>query len=289
MKTGLALLAALLVLPALAAADERPLGDRFAIAIESANLTQVKALVEGGAAPDTYIKYGEHKTLPIIKASRDGRRDIVKYLLSVGANVNGKSVPDGQTALQEAASMGYDDVVEVLIAAGADVKAKDSRGNTPFQMAFFSDHLDVAELLIAKGVDVNTTGTADISPLQGASSMCNPEKIRWLVQRGAKVNLVTQLEYGGQTALMTAVRVGQAECVKTLLELGANPNLKVKSGETAVSVAKDTENEEVIKLVQAAAAKAPAAAASRPAAARPKTPSGSVSATAPVSPASPKP
>jgi ankyrin repeat protein len=287
MKTRRLAVLALLALPVLASADERPLGDRFAIAIESANLSQVKALVEGGAAPDTYIKYGEHKTLPLIKAARDGRRDIVKYLLSVGANVNGTSVPDAQTALQEAASMGYDDVVEVLLAAGADVKAKDARGNNAFLAAFFGGHLDVAEMLIAKGADVNATGQADIAPLQAASSICSPEKLQWLVDHGAKVNQVTQLEYGGQTALMTAVRVGQAECVKKLLELGANPNLKVKSGETAVSVAKETENEEVIQLVQAAAAKAPAAAAARPAATKPKTPTGSVKATAPV--ASPKP
>ena len=105
----------LLALPSLAAADERPLGDQFAIAIERANLAAVKALIDGGAAPDTYIKYGEHKTLPLIKASHDGRRDIVKYLLSAGANVNGKSVPLGETALQAACSRGFDDIVEVLL------------------------------------------------------------------------------------------------------------------------------------------------------------------------------
>jgi ankyrin repeat protein len=280
MRTTILVLA-LGLLGGAAFAEERPLGDRFAIAIENASLAQVKALVEGGAAPDTYIRYGEHKTLPIIKAARAGRRDIVKYLLSVGANPNGKAVPDGETALAEASSMGFDDVVEVLLAAGADPKSKDGRGNTPFMMAFFSGHMDVAEMLLAKGVDVNATGQADISPLQTASSICSPEKLQWLVDHGAKVNQVTQLEYGGQTALMTAVRVGQTECVKKLLELGANPHLKVKSGETAVSVAKETENAEVIALL--AAVKAPAAAA-RPAA-KPKAPAGSVSATVP----SPKP
>jgi uncharacterized protein len=283
MKLGVAL-AALVVVPAFLAAEERPLGDRFAIAIESASLAQVKALIEEGAAPDTYIRYGEHKTLPLIKASRDGRRDIVKYLLSVGANVNGKAVPDGETALQEAASMGYDDVVTVLLAAGADLKAKDARSNNPFLAAFYSGHLDVAEMLIAKGADVNATGQADISPMQAASSICSPEKLQWLVDHGGKVNQVTQLEYGGQTALMTAVRVGQTECVKKLLELGANPHLKVKSGETAVSVARETENAEVIALL--AKVKAPAATAARPAA-KPKVPGGSVTATVPG--ASPKP
>jgi ankyrin repeat protein len=237
-----------------AGAAEHSAGDKFAIAIEGANLAAVKALVEEGASPDTPIEYGEHKTTPLNKAAWNGRRDIVKYLLSKGAAVNGKD-SDGKTALHDAVTRGFDDVVDVLLAAGADARVADSRGNTPFSAAMFGGHYDIAEVLLKAGADPNAAFTAGITPLMGASSICNVESIRFLVKAGAKVDKVSQLEYGGQTALTTAVSVGQTDCVRELLEQGANPALKMKDGSTAISKAKEAGNQEVVALLEAAAAK----------------------------------
>ena len=81
----------------------------------------------------------------------------------------------------------------------------------------------------------------------------------------AKVNAITQLEYGGSTALTTAASVGQVGSVKALLELGADPRLKMKDGGTALSHAQESKNEEVVALIQAALAKAPPPAKAPPA------------------------
>jgi ankyrin repeat protein len=237
----------------LLAAEQTP-GDRFAIAIEAANLAAVKALVEGGASPDTPIEYGENKTTPLHKAAREGRRDIVKYLLSKGAQVNGRD-SDGKTPLVEAVTRGFDDVVDVLLAAGADAKAADSRGNTPFSMAAGGGHFDIAEVLLKRGADPNAAFTAGITPLMAASSICNVETIQFLVKAGAKVDKISQLEYGGSTALTTAVSVSQVECIRELLAQGANPTLKMKDGSTALSKAKEAGNPEIVALLEAAAAK----------------------------------
>lgn len=236
------------------AAAERSVGDEFVIAIERASLADVRALVEAGNSPDTPIEHGENKTLPLLKAAWNGRRDIVKYLLSKGAAVNGRD-SDGQSALHEAAVRGFDDVVEVLLQAGADAKAEDKRGNTPFGAALFNGHVDVAEMLLKAGADPNHTDPSGITPLMTASSVCNVEGIRFLVGAGAKVDKISQLEYGGSTALTTAVIVGQAECVRELLQQGANPLLKMKDGSTALSKAKEAGNTEIVTLLEAAAAK----------------------------------
>jgi ankyrin repeat protein len=242
----------------LGAAEHSP-GDKFVIAIEGANLAAVKALVEEGASPDTPVEYGEHKTTPLHKAAWNGRRDIAKYLLSKGATVDGRDT-DGQTPLLQAVTRGFDDVVDVLLAAGADAKAADSRGNTPFSAAMFGGHYDIAEVLLKAGADPNAAFTAGITPLMGASSICNVESIRFLVKAGAKVDKVSQLEYGGSTALTTAVSVGQTDCVRELLEQGASPTLKMKDGSTAISKAKEAGNQEVVALLEAAAAAAAAKA-----------------------------
>ena len=244
-------------------AAEQSVGDQFVIAIERGNLADVRALVEAGNSADTPIEYGENKTTPLLKAAWNGRRDIVKYLLSKGAAVNGRD-SDGQSALQEAAVRGFDDVVEVLLQAGADAKAEDKRGNTPFGAALFNGHLDVAEILLKAGADPNHADPYGITPLMTASSVCNVEGIRFLVKAGAKVDKISQLEYGGSTALTTAVTVGQADCARELLEQGANPTLRMKDGSTALSKAKGAGNTEMVDLLQAAAAKFKPATGGKP-------------------------
>ena len=229
--------------------------ERFlASAIDRGDILAVKRLVEDGADPDTPIAYGESTVTPLMKAAGRGRRDIVKYLLSKGAKVNARNA-DGESALMEAVKRGFDDIVDVLVAAGADVKARDGRGNTAFSLAAFGAHLEIADVLIQHGADLDAADPSGITPLLGAASMGNEDVLRYLVGKGAKVNAITQLEYGGSTALTTAASVGQVASVKTLLELGADPRLKMKDGGTALSHAQESGNEEVIALIKAALAR----------------------------------
>ena len=54
-----------------------------------------------------------------------------------------------------AAFTGRMEVVELLIANGANVNAKDKDGGTPLLHATLSGHRETVELLISKGADVN--------------------------------------------------------------------------------------------------------------------------------------
>jgi len=236
------------------AAAQQTAGQEFSTAIDRGDIVAVKQLVEDGADPDSPIAYGENKVTPLVKASGRGKRDIVRFLLSKGAKVNERTT-NGDTALLDAVKGGYEDVVAVLLAAGADIRARDGSGNTAFSLAAFGAHLEIADALIAKGADPNELGGSGIAPLLGAASMGNEDVLRYLVGKGAKVNAIGQLESGGTTALTTAALVGQAASVRALLELGADPRLKMKGGATALSNAQLSGNEEVIALIKAALAK----------------------------------
>jgi ankyrin repeat protein len=92
-----------------------------------------------------------------------------------------------------------------------------------------------------------------------ATTTGQTEAIRWLVGKGADVNKVSQLEYGGRTALISAAEVGAVESARVLLELGANPHLKMKDGSTALShaLASSMKNDELIEIIKGALAKPP--------------------------------
>jgi len=62
---------------------------------------------------------------------------------------------DGFTPLYHAAFNSHKEIVELLIAKGADVNGKDIWGHTSLHLAAIKGHKELAELLIANGADVN--------------------------------------------------------------------------------------------------------------------------------------
>jgi ankyrin repeat protein len=77
---------------------------------------------------------------------------------------------DGWTPLPFAAGNGHKEIVELLIAEGADVNVKDNNGWTPLHTAT----KEIAELLIAKGVDVNAKDDFGRTPLDFAKPYPKP-------------------------------------------------------------------------------------------------------------------
>ena len=73
------------------------------------------------------------------------------------------------TPLHFAAWKGHQEIVELLIAKGAGVNAKDEDDLTPLHNASITDQKEVAALLIANGADVNTTDMHGRTPLDVAN------------------------------------------------------------------------------------------------------------------------
>jgi 26S proteasome non-ATPase regulatory subunit 10 len=121
-------------------------------------LTTIAAVVLvgcGTSAPDVSIH----------DAAEEGNIKAVKQHLAAGTDVDAKDM-NGETPLNWATYNGHKEIVELLIAAGADMNVKDHVwGYTPLHRAAFSGHKEIAELLIANGADVNATDKYGETPL----------------------------------------------------------------------------------------------------------------------------
>ena len=105
---------------------------------------------------------------PIHDAARNGDLAGVQAELDKGADLNAKD-ESGYTPLYGAVEKGHKEVVELLIAAGADVNVKDGEwGETPLHLAADKGHKEVAELLITAGADVNAKDGGGDTPLDAA-------------------------------------------------------------------------------------------------------------------------
>jgi ankyrin repeat protein len=75
----------------------------------------------------------------------------VKQLIIGGHDVNQRDDKYGFTPLHQAAFFGHRDIVEFLIAEGADVNAKNNAGSTPLYLAKGKGHKEIAALLTQHG------------------------------------------------------------------------------------------------------------------------------------------
>jgi hypothetical protein len=104
------------------------------------------------------------------------------------------------TPLHIAARFGREDLAPVLLAAGADVNARDKHDDRPLHLAAEYGNADVVRVLLQRGADVNARGRMDRTPLHAAAEgLAGTQDVerrlqvaRLLIARGANVNAKTR-------------------------------------------------------------------------------------------------
>jgi len=270
-------------------------------------LAVVEQLLKHGSQVDARDpNYGQ---TALMFAARAGNADIVSTLLAHGANPNvatnvgetpafikpnsvpgfgygvgiirggvpadrgrREPTPGGMTPLLYAARHNQVEVAKRLIAAGADVNAKEANGIWPLLMAISNDNIAAAHYLLEHGSNVNGQDWYGRSPLWEAVNVRNLyvhnatfkngidrgpvlELIRALLAAGADVNARTKetppfrhylleitgslewVDFTGQTPFLTAALAGDVTVMKLLLEHGANPRLDTYQGTSPLMAA----------------------------------------------------
>ncbi len=200
-------------------------------------------LLEAGASRDRRLESG---FTPFLFAVREGRIDVVLALLKNGVDVNqaietarspngapnqGRIAPrTGVSALHLAVSNAHFELAAILLDAGADPNAI-GPGWTPLHAITW----------------VRKPGGGDNDPApRGSGALSSLDLVRKLAARGANLNArqtkrinagLTSLNTKGATPFLLAARTGDAELMRLLAHLGADPLIPNADGATPLIAA----------------------------------------------------
>ena len=163
---------------------------------------------------------------PVADAVMKRDKEAVRTLLKDGADVNAAQ-GDGMTALHWASRTGDVDLAQMLLYAGANVKATTRLGAyTPLMMAAEQGHAAVIAALLAAGADVKAANATGTTPLMLAALSGDARAVTMLVENGAEVDAKEKSMQ--QTALMFATGSNRVDAIAALLKAGADVTLTSK-------------------------------------------------------------
>jgi ankyrin repeat protein len=168
---------------------------------------------------------------PVADAAMNGDKAAVKALLKSAADVNAAQ-GDGMTALHWAAMSGDAELAQMLVFAGANVRATTRLGNyTPLFLASQQGNATVIEALLKAGSDLKATNANGTSPLMVAAAAGKVDAVKVLIDAGADVNAKDGVRL--QTPLMYAAAANRADVITVLAAKGADLKANSKVSDLA--------------------------------------------------------
>uniref|UniRef100_A0ACD5VC54 Uncharacterized protein n=1 Tax=Avena sativa TaxID=4498 RepID=A0ACD5VC54_AVESA len=177
---------------------------------------ELEATTRGGAAGVTSTCGREALHL----AAANGRTDACRYLVQdLAFPVDVLSSP-GETPLLLAATFGHTAAAAYLLQRGASPRAADGDGLTPLHWAAYNGDRELAMLLLSRGADVGAA-TPRGTPLHVAAAGAHPAVVDILLRHGADPSKVANCVF---TPLVSSLLGGSLECMKLLIQAGADVN-----------------------------------------------------------------
>jgi len=192
---------------------------------------------------------------PLAAAISAQHSQIVAALLDAGADPQPSLAEGGLTALMLAAAHGLPDIVEQLLAAGADVQRTDDQQRSALHCAalygFSADNAErvraLLDALLRAGADPDQAASGGLTPLllllggqlKKSATHCDESVLLVAVERllAAKVNIQATCGRYGLGPLHLAALNGLPKLTKRLLQAGADPQATDSQGRTPRQIA----------------------------------------------------
>jgi uncharacterized protein len=231
---------------------ENDLSETLLLTAQNGDLAEAETALKLGADVECRDTRVETKGFtPLQLAVKHGRSEMVRFLVSKGADVNatqgGEKIPsyllsniDDVGTIQE---MGYAlnrsplilsllngdiKLAEFLVSQGADPQYSSALGESPVHLAAGLNSVSLLEILHAAKVKIDKAGRSRTTPLMTACEEGATEAVQWLLEHKAKPN---RTDSDGQTPLTLAAGKCHLEVVRLLLEAGAELHPKTPLGE----------------------------------------------------------
>jgi ankyrin repeat protein len=172
-------------------------------------VASLQALLDAGAAPQPPEDVRVRKSVLDV-AAMTGDLENVKLLLTRGAS------PSSGSALADAVTTGYADVVRALVLAGANVRLVEGSGINLIHWATITNRAAVIPVLAEAGVGVNVIDAFGFTPLMYAATIDfgDVESVKALLEAGASRTIknydertpLEQAAHFKHTALRDALR-----------------------------------------------------------------------------------
>lgn len=220
--------------------EQHELDELLFEAVEIGDVELVQELLSYGADIHTRVDGQDILSAAVIATWKQGTNiELIKLLLRSGANPNRRS-EDGETALYWATFRDENELVELLIEAGATVEAEQPKdGYTSLHIASEHGNREIAELLLKSGGEsaLNKFDQISRTPLMWAVEKGYLEIARMLIEAGADVNAFDEPRIGN-TALRQIVDRGSYEMIELLVQAGADPTIPGWMQITALDLAR---------------------------------------------------
>jgi ankyrin repeat protein len=205
------------------------------LAIVNANWDLAKRLIEAGADVDQWDIYGEAPLFTAVgqRTRYDGGR----------ASIDPLNKTDGLTIVRLLLERGANPNMQLFFRPANVRGPTNTRGSTPLIRAANNNDLEVVQLLLAHGADATVYMADRQTPIHAVLAGRAGEKdalelIKVLHDAGTDVNVVALVvhieEVRGGSALHYAVRKRYKEVIRLLASYGIDMNLKDQDGLTAL-------------------------------------------------------
>jgi len=194
----------------------------LSVAVDSRGTAMTELLLAHGANVNFRSAAGG---TPLIAAVMSGREDIVRSLIAHGANIEQRN---GRLQTPLMVGLQYPHITDLLLKAGADVRARDQSGYTA--LTYCSDMPTVSEL-VARGADVNAEDAEHRTLLPEVAAAGQVEELKFLAAHGARFE---REGTAAQLLLYHSLSCGDDRSLRALVELGVDIDATDSKGNTGL-------------------------------------------------------